>query len=72
MMKKHNHNCYCGTGEGIHKIGENGCIRFMCDPPELEPGETLDFPYRQQRGYYQHSCGCWSRWPGSNNSLEDK
>jgi hypothetical protein len=67
----HKHTCYCGTGGSTpHEIGTNGCVRFMTDPPEMLPGETLDYPYKQQRGYSRHLCGCWSRWPGSENPLE--
>lgn len=68
---KHDHSCYCGCGfETPHLIGTRGCLRFMTNPPELKPGETLDYPYKQQRGYHQHPCGCWSRWPSSLNSLK--
>ena len=69
---RHNHVCFCGLEDAPHATGSGKCVRFMCDPPELKPHETLDYPYKQQRGYYQHSCGCWLRWPGSINSLDEE
>lgn len=67
----HDHSCHCGTAQtSPHQTGTDGCLRYMCDPPEPKPPETLDYPYKQQRGYRQHPCGCWSRWPGSENSLK--
>ena len=70
MTTKCNHICNCGTcnSDKPHQIGENGCVRFMTNAPDLTKA-TL-FTYIQQRGYYQHPCGCWSRYPGSDNSLE--
>jgi len=29
-----------------------------------------DYSLRHQRGYFQHPCGCWSRWRDSSNSIE--
>ena len=67
----HDHKCYCGTSEIFgHETGQDGCARFMTDAPEIKEGESIDYPYKQQRGYHQHPCGCWSRWPCSINSLE--
>ena len=31
-----------------------------------------EYTMRHQRGYHQHECGCWSRSPGSTNSLPDE
>jgi len=28
------------------------------------------FTMREQRGYHQHPCGCWSSSPESTNSIE--
>lgn len=72
-METHDHRCWCGTSSvpnHPHETGENGCIRYMVEPPDLSDGTTM-YTYKQQRGYYQHPCGCWSRHPGSTNSLED-
>ena len=66
---KHDHTCYCGTGNSVpHQIGRGGCVRFMTETPDLRKA-TL-FTYIQQRGYHQHPCGCWSRYDESNNSVE--
>lgn len=69
MKSKHNHICYCGANlkSTGHEIGHNGCQRYMVEPPDLTLA-TL-FIYKEQRGYRQHDCGCWSRWIGSSNSL---
>jgi hypothetical protein len=68
--KKHNHICHCGTSKisGQHKIGQAGCVRFMTEPPDLQLASL--FTYQEQRGYHQHPCGCWSRYPGSDNSID--
>jgi hypothetical protein len=66
---KHDHTCYCGTGDSVpHQTGKDGCVRFMTEPPDLQKA-TL-FTYIQQRGYHQHPCGCWSRHAESDNSVE--
>ena len=74
----HNHECFCGTSrKRRHIISENGCKRFMTLSP-IKHGDRwfvdgsycTDYALRQQRGYHQHECGCWSRWEGSMNSLE--
>lgn len=71
-IEVHDHECYCGTSYigGKHETGHDGCVRYMTDPPDLTDGTTM-YTYKYQRGYHQHPCGCWSRWPGSINSLED-
>lgn len=67
---EHNHDCYCGTGYGTpHETGTNGCIRFMTDVPDLSEGVT-EYVYKKQRGYHQHSCGCWTTHGDSANSLD--
>ena len=76
----HDHTCHCGTGKTEpHKTGTEGCVRFMVEPPVqytdgwLVDGQMItDYTLRDQRGYHQHPCGCWSRWPGSTNSLPDE
>lgn len=66
---QHDHRCFCGTTKCVpHEIGRDGCERYMTEPPDLT--EATLFTYTQQRGYHQHPCGCWSRWPGSVNSLD--
>ena len=80
------HRCYCGRGNVVpHRVGHVGCKRFMTEAPTpIESGslnenewvvdgvEITDTTLRQQRGYSQHSCGCWSRWAESINSLPDE
>ena len=74
----HNHTCHCGTATKTpHNTGEDGCVRFMTAAPLpcidskwlVEGQKITDFTLRQQRGYHQHECGCWSRSPGSSNSI---
>ena len=66
---QHDHRCFCGTTTCVpHEIGRDGCERYMTEPPDLT--EATLFTYEQQRGYFQHPCGCWSRWPESVNSLD--
>lgn len=66
----HDHRCYCGTGDKTpHEAEKNGCVRRLVDPPDFTEGVT-EYVYRQQRGYFQHPCGCWSRSPDSVNSLD--
>ena len=76
---KHDHACHCGTAtHAPHETGTEGCVRYMTEAPEPKPGERwyvdgheiTDYTLKQQRGYHQHPCGCWSRWPGSSNSIE--
>jgi len=67
---EHDHTCFCGTGNGEpHIIGENGCERFMTEPPDYSDG-TSEYTFKEHRGYHQHQCGCWSRWKGSCNSMD--
>lgn len=77
---EHDHSCHCGTASRApHETGTLGCVRFITESPVHVPpdrwlvdgGEITDFTLRQQRGYHRHPCGCWSRWPGSSNSIED-
>lgn len=68
-FKVHNHDCYCDCGKKTpHIIGEDGCQRVMTEPPDYT--KATEFTYREQRGYHQHECGCWSRSPDSTNSSE--
>lgn len=77
LTTPHDHTCNCGTAEGTHETGTRGCIRFMTEAPAVRPDnrwfvdgeEITDYTLREQRGYYQHDCGCWSRWPGTDNSI---
>lgn len=81
------HPCCCGTATHTpHEVGKDGCKRFMTEAPELIPPDNRqgfnqwtvdghpvsDYTLRFQRGYSQISCGCWSRWEGSVNSLPDE
>lgn len=65
---KHEHICHCGGVTNKHNIGDKGCFRFMTEPPDFKI--TSEYIYINQRGYYQHPCGCWSRWEGSYNSID--
>lgn len=80
------HMCFCGTGpggSGGHPTNEDGCVRYMVEAPvrseTMYLGEALwkvgdheitDYTLRHQRGYSNLPCGCWSRWPGSKNSIK--
>lgn len=72
------HVCYCGTCPDVpHETGFGGCVRRMEPAPELvEDGWLVegffitDSTLRQQRGYHQHGCGCWSSWAASVNSID--
>lgn len=75
---RHDHQCSCGTATHTpHETGTCGCVRYMTEAPAVRPDdrwfvdghEITDYTLRQQRGYHQHDCGCWSRWPGSENSI---
>lgn len=77
---EHDHSCHCGGEPMTHHTGVGRCLRFMTEAPVLAPPTTIgdrwivdgheitDYTLREQRGYYQHPCGCWSRWFGSSNS----
>jgi len=86
-MKVCNHTCYCGGANTPHETGSSGCFREMTTSPVLieDNGNvqvniyTIDghnisgFTLTQQRLYYEHPCGCWSRSKdGSCNSLPDE
>ena len=75
---EHDHICRCGTARiDPYQIGTHGCQRIMVIPPEdmggdrwrVDGHEITGYTLRDQRGYSQHSCGCWSRHAGSFNSL---
>ena len=77
----HDHACHCGGVEGAHPVGAPGCFRYMsnnavvcldaADDRWAVNGEPVSgFTLREQRGYAQHPCGCWSKHGGSTNSLE--
>jgi hypothetical protein len=75
---QHDHTCHCGTARvSPHQTGTQGCERFMTIPPEdmggdrwrVDGHEITGYSLREQRGYHQHSCGCWSRHEGSDNSI---
>jgi hypothetical protein len=42
-----------------------GAERWLVDGHEI-----TDFTLRQQRGYFQHPCGCWSTHGDSDTSLD--
>lgn len=79
---KHDHACHCGTAtHAPHETAANGCVRLMTDAPIpngkdefgdrwlADGSDITDFTLRQQRGYHQHPCGCWSRFSGSASSI---
>lgn len=77
-IPRHDHICHCGGEAAAHQTGTGHCLRYMTIPPKQAPygrwivegDETItDFTLRQQRGYHQHPCGCWSRSIGSENSI---
>lgn len=80
LKTPHDHTCHCGTSSSDHghMTGHLGCVRFMTDAPVpmeqnmwLVGGHLIsDYTLRQQRGYHQHPCGCWSTHGESHNSLE--
>lgn len=81
----HDHACNCGTATHTpHEIATYGCVRTMTEAPkpaglhdwlkcqmwEVDGHIITDTSLREQRGYWQHPCACWSRSPGSTNSIE--
>jgi len=77
----HDHICHCGTATHTpHEIGKDGCVRTMTAAPRkvsceedrwmVDGHNITGYSMREQRGYHQHPCGCWSRSPGSTNSIE--
>lgn len=80
LRTPHDHSCRCGTSTSDHghETGHLGCVRSIVDAPVamensmwLVGGHLItDFTLRQQRGYHQHPCGCWSSHGDSYNSLE--
>ncbi len=72
------HWCACGALNHVHRVGTQGCTRFLTPAPEPRPDnrwfvdghEITEYTLICQRGYHQYPCGCWSRWPGSSESLE--
>lgn len=80
----HDHKCYCGTAtHAPHETATCGCVRFITESPvpsgthetlgcpmwEVGGRRITDFTLRQQRGYWQHPCGCWSTHGASDNSI---
>jgi hypothetical protein len=49
----------------LSTTGDRNYDRWLVDGVDIT-GYTL----REQRGYHQHPCGCWSRSPGSSNSVD--
>lgn len=77
------HTCSCGCAPYYpHEVGKDGCVHRMelLRLPvatgedfyawEVAGTKITDYTLRQQRGYRQHACGCWSHWNDSKNSLE--
>lgn len=78
---QHDHACNCGTATHTpHVTGENGCVRRIVKTPievplagdrwVVEGHEITGFSMREQRGYHQHPCGCWSSHGSSDNSVK--
>ena len=85
MKCEMDHWCHCGTGKGSpHKTGEDGCVRVVETAPNQIPEKfedeffswkingtpITDYTLRNQRGYSQQPCGCWTSWNDSTNSLD--
>lgn len=77
----HDHTCNCGMAKHApHRAGEGGCMRSMTTPPRkvsceddrwmVDGHNITGYSMREQRGYHQHPCGCWSRSPESENSID--
>jgi hypothetical protein len=81
LKTDHDHTCGCGTSQSDHghTTSHLGCVRSMVDAPTalehdmwLVNGNVIsDYTLKQQRGYHQHPCGCWSSHGGSSNSIGD-
>lgn len=81
----HTCHCAYGKSEP-HTIGQDGCVRTLVNAPTIISLSTTGdrnydrwlvdgvdvswFTLKEQRGYHQHPCGCWSRSPGSFNSVD--
>lgn len=73
--------CHCGGISGGHNIGDERCFREIV-PEDKKPVQAAagndrwlvdghwitGFSLREQRGYYQHPCGNWSR-PKDHDSV---
>jgi len=79
----HDHACNCGGALGQHETGCPGCLReITADEPEHLTPHSNDLwrlgcdvitatSLFEQRLYFRHPCGCWSRVKGgSTNSIE--
>jgi hypothetical protein len=79
-MTTHDHTCHCGVAStSPHIVGTYGCPRRIVDAPlkttaigywMVDGGLITDFTLREQRGYHQHPCGCWSTTGEHSNSVE--
>lgn len=82
-MKTCIHECYCGTATHVpHGIGKSGCQREITSNPDkfgsdletnspmwLVDGQIItEYTLKFQRGYYEHPCGCWSRFGPDDSS----
>jgi hypothetical protein len=77
----HDHACNCGGALGRHETGGPGCLReITADRPEHLNNQLWRLgccvitatSLFEQRLYYEHLCGCWSRAKGgSTNSIEE-
>jgi len=77
----HRHICYCGGVENDHETGVPGCFRRMSedniscvnsdtDMWQVNNETITGYILKDQRGFFQHPCGCWSRYSGTTHSLE--
>lgn len=63
--------CNCGGVNQAHNVGDHGCFRkhepikprkVSCSEKWFVDGRVVtEFTLLQQRGYYQHPCGNWSK-----------
>jgi len=79
--EEHNHSCSCGYGTTTpHELSKDGCCRIIVESPQKQQNDywlvngsiITGYSLRDQRGYHEHPCGCWSRPKdqGSENSIE--
>jgi hypothetical protein len=78
-MTTHEHICNCGGAGLLHDVGHDGCYRQMAvispqpahgaDMWRVDKRVITGYTMREQRGYYQHDCGCWSHLSDSVNSI---
>jgi predicted nucleotidyltransferase len=81
------HLCSCGKATHYpHETGKSGCTRRISSITPIRNAEKVnthqewqvgdhsvsDYTLKEQRGYRQYECGCWTRARESTNSLPDE